>query len=177
MKHFMASLKHDLTNMEWYTLKVIHFIININNMAYNPTINEIKDITPLLSNRLQFDYTNFGLSFLKRRFAYISEVLNIKKHQNLIDGINNGYLLEDIKYYLPVKSTELFRDPSFWRFISAKIEKFNSNDEITFWFPELCSTEELYSLLIIISQYKPNQRYKVISPPPPPPTSPPLHLL
>ncbi len=129
-------------------------------MAYNPTINEIKDIMPLLSDSLHFDYSNFGLSFLKRRIAYLSEILNIRKHQQLIDGIKDRSLLEDIKYHLPVKTTELFRDPSFWRTVSTKIEKSAPTEELTFWLPELGSTEELYSLLIILS--KSNCRYKVI---------------
>ncbi len=131
-------------------------------MAYNPTINDIKDITPLLSSRLQFDYTNFGFTFLKRRLSHLFSILNIKKLQQFIDGIENGSLLDDVKYHFPVTTTELFRDPSFWRTLATKIDKYTCDQSLSFWFPELSSPEELYSLLILLAETNNDQDYKVI---------------
>jgi len=130
-------------------------------MAYIPTINDIRDITPLLSEKLHFDYTNYGFSFLKRRFTFLFQKLSIKKLSQFIDGIHDGSLLDDINYLFPIPTTELFRDPSFWRILRQKINKYHSDKKLVFWLPELSSNEELFSILIIIQSLNVGEDVKI----------------
>lgn len=130
-------------------------------MAYIPTINDIRDITPLLSSKLGSDYTNYGFTFLKRRLTYLFNELNIRRLSQFIDGVNDGSLLDEIKYLFPVVCTELLRDPSFWRTVKDKIQKNLNQETLTFWFPELNSTEELFSLLIILDSLNVLDKVKI----------------
>ena len=43
-------------------------------MAIGPTINDIREITPILAEKLKMDYSNYAFSFLRRRFSYLYNV-------------------------------------------------------------------------------------------------------
>ncbi len=121
-------------------------------MALSPTINEIREITSVLTQKLKMDYSNYAFSFLRRRFAYLFNELKIKNTNFFIENITNKELIEDFCYTFPVIESEMFRDPSFWRVLKNKVLSSIENEVITFWFPELTSAEELYSLLIILKE-------------------------
>jgi chemotaxis methyl-accepting protein methylase len=121
-------------------------------MAIVPTINDIREITPVLSEKLKMDYYGFALSFLRRRFAYVFNVLNVKSTSSFIEDIKNENILEEFCYHFPVCDTEIFRDPSFWRTLRTKIFPQVDTNKLTFWFPDLASNEELFSLLVILKE-------------------------
>jgi chemotaxis methyl-accepting protein methylase len=121
-------------------------------MAVVPTINDIREITPVLSKKLKIDYYGFALSFLRRRFAYVFNVLNVKSTSSFIEDINNENILEEFCYHFPVCDTEIFRDPSFWRTLRTKILPKVESNKLSFWFPDLASNEELFSLLVILKE-------------------------
>lgn len=121
-------------------------------MAITPTINDIREITPILSQKLKIDFSNYAFSFLRRRFAHVFNVLNIKSIYDFIDGIQNEIFIEEFSYHFPVPDTEMFRDPSFWRFLRLKILPAYELNKLSFWFPDLVSNEELFSLLVILKE-------------------------
>ena len=122
-------------------------------MAIGPTINDIREITLALSQKLKLDYTNYAFSFLRRRLAFIYSTLKIKKTDAFLEDIKTGTVIEDFCYLFPVTEGEVFRDPSFWRSLRTKILP-ALGDNLSFWFPELVSAEELFSLLIILEEEK-----------------------
>ncbi|WP_066630234.1 CheR family methyltransferase [Labilibacter marinus] len=117
-----------------------------------PTINDIREVTALLSKKLGMDYSNYAFSFLRRRFAFVYNKLKVKNTADFITAINDGKILEDFNYYFPVGQTELFRDPSFWRNLRTRILPKLSDEELVFWFPEVSSSAELFSLLVILNE-------------------------
>lgn len=123
-------------------------------MAFAPTINDIREITPVLSEKFKIDFSNYAFSFLRRRFAHVFNVLNIKSIYDFIEGIQNGIFIEEFSYHFPVPDTEMFRDPSFWRLLRMKVLPALVPDKLSFWFPDLVSNEELFSLLIILKEEK-----------------------
>ncbi len=121
-------------------------------MAIGPSISDIRELTAALSIKLNVDFNNYGFSFLRRRFAHIYNVLNIKNTSEFIREIKSGSILEDFCYFFPVPINEMFRDPSFWRALKNRVIPSMSEEEISFWFPELVSPEELYSLIVILEE-------------------------
>ncbi|TLX77148.1 hypothetical protein E9993_05555 [Labilibacter sediminis] len=121
-------------------------------MAIAPTIHDIREITPVLSDKFKIDFSNYAFSFLRRRFAHIFNVLNVKSTKDFIEKIKSGELTEDFSYHFPVPDTEMFRDPSFWRYLRLKILPGLEEDKFSFWFPQLVSCEELFSLLVILKE-------------------------
>ncbi len=121
-------------------------------MAVVPTLNDIKLITPVLEEVLKLDVYNYALSFLRRRFAYVFNQLNVKSVSGFIEDIKNGNLIEDFHYNFLVSDTEMFRDPSFWRTLKNRLLPDFKNACINVWLPELVSSHELLSLLIILKE-------------------------
>ncbi len=129
-------------------------------MAIGPTIKEIREITFALSDKLKMDFSNYAFSFLRRRFAFIYTALKVKNADSLIHDIRSGEVIEEFNYLFPIPVNEMFRDPSFWRTLRVKILP-TLNDNLSFWFPELVSAEELFSLLVILQEEKLNSKAKI----------------
>ena len=123
-------------------------------MAIGPTINDIKEITSVLSEKLRMDFNNYAFSFLRRRFAYVFNALKVKNSNAFIHSIRSGDIIDDFCYTFPVSETEMFRDPAFWRILCSKVFPSLSEENMTFWFPELSSAEELFSLLVVLQEEK-----------------------
>ncbi len=123
-------------------------------MAVVPTLNDIKLITPILEEVLQLDIYNYALSFLRRRFAYVFNQLNVKSISGFIDDIKQGKLIDEFLYHFQVGDTEMFRDPSFWRTLKNKLLPKYENQNINIWLPDLVSSHELFSLLVVLQEDK-----------------------
>ncbi len=118
-------------------------------MALLLGINELKYISESLTKKLGFDFSNYSLSFLKRRFAVVFDELNIKKIDLFIDSLDSTDFIEKFHYFFAVPASELFRDPSFWRALRFKVIS-GSDCENHIWFPDASSGEEVFSLLILL---------------------------
>ncbi len=121
-------------------------------MAVIPSLNDIRLITPVLEDALKLDVYNYTLSFLRRRFAFLFNQLNVKSVSDFIEEIKKGNFIEEFLYYFQVSDTEMFRDPSFWRTLKNKILKEFDSDNINIWIPDLASSHELWSLLVILKE-------------------------
>ncbi len=121
-------------------------------MALVPTINDIRTISPILSEKLNLDIYNHSLSFLRRRFAFIFDKLNVKSVASFIESLENKDTIDDFYNLFCVEETEMFRDPSFWRTLKNKIIPLFREETIDIWFPDLVSMEELFSLLVILNE-------------------------
>ena len=111
------------------------------------TISEIKEMESLMEARLKIDYTNFNVSFFRRRLAYVFKKLGIRRPQELKDMLGSLVKEDSITYCMAMPGTELFRDPPFWRQLRKLVD---GRDGLHFWLPDLSSFHELYSLVIIL---------------------------
>ncbi len=123
-------------------------------MAVVPSLNDIRLITPVLEDILMLDVYNYALSFLRRRFAYVFNQLNVKSVDAFIEDIRKGNLIDDFLFHFQVSDTEMFRDPSFWRTLKNKILPKYSSEDLIIWIPDLASSHELCSLLVILKEDK-----------------------
>lgn len=120
-------------------------------MAISLGINELKSMVESLTDKLGFDYSLISISFLKRRLNLVFDELNIKKTESFIDNLTDREFADKFYYNLAVPTSELFRDPSFWRSLRSKVLSNDENRGIV-WFPDASSGEEIFTLLILLSE-------------------------
>ncbi len=117
-------------------------------------ISELKNLILSIKQKNELDLSNYALSSLKRRV----EDFMLRFHFFNIDELIHKTSKDDYFYKLFVKdilvdTTELFRDPEFWKELKISVlNKFRFLENTKILIPECNSGEELYSLLIVLSQ-------------------------
>lgn len=129
-------------------------------------ISETKEIAAVLTNRTGYPISELSLSFLKRRFDVFFDKQGIKRIEHFYERMNYLDFVQSLILQLIIDTSELFRDPGFWRVLNGKIlpEVLNSDGSILI--PDASSGEELFSLIILLmnSKLKVNNRIYVNTP-------------
>jgi len=126
-------------------------------------ISELKSLILNIKTNKGIDFSNYALSSLKRRVESFMLKFHSQNTEELIHRISNDQnfyelFLKDIL----VNSTELFRDPDFWKELKVYVlNKFKFSEEIQILIPECNSGEELYTLLIVLDQINMLDRVKI----------------
>ncbi len=115
------------------------------------TINDIREINSKLTEATKIEYTGYSINFFRRRITYLFEKYGIHKVADFCLLFANKDKLDEIVFELNIPSTELFRDPAFWRALRKNI---NGRQSLTIWLPNLTNGFELYSLLVLLKQMK-----------------------
>ena len=113
--------------------------------------NEIKEIVSAISGYNNMDYSNYELSFLKRRFSMIFDLFYIKKTEQFLELLKSEISRDKVIGEMFVDTSEMFRDPSFWRCLRDEILDRIPKNEATIWFPNETG-ESVYSLSIILHE-------------------------
>ena len=95
----------------------------------------------MINETYDYDFSDYALTSLKRRIERLIQFHNIKHPDLLIERLRDDKayfqrFLEEIA----VESTEMFRDPSLWRYFRDELFPliFKDNLKIKIWFPTLC---------------------------------------
>jgi len=127
----------------------------------NFSITEIKEIISTVSVYDNMDYSGYSISFMKRRLSEIFEEFNIKRIHHFYEQLKNENVRDKVIGEMFVETTEMFRDPAFWRVVRDNIiPKLPQNT--TFWFPNETTGEETFSLSIILKEQKLKDKFKII---------------
>lgn len=130
-------------------------------------IVDIREIIRLVNNNFKFDLSNFALTSLKYRLEHIIAKNNLLSPEGLYRKLlDQKDFFDTFLDQLLVPSTEMFRDPSVWRWIREVY--FNEQDEKAFlnfkiWLPFCISGSELYTLAIVLKELKLTRRVKIIA--------------
>jgi len=123
-------------------------------MAISYSINELRELAERLTVVTKLPYNELTHSFFKRRLAVLYEKNAIRKTQQFISMLEEDQFIDIVNDEFAIATTELFRDPGFWRrlrrlIIESEIEL----DQTTkVWIPDVSSGEELYSFLILLEE-------------------------
>ncbi len=128
----------------------------------NLGIKDIKELTAAMSEYPYMDYSNYALSFLKRRLPYIFHKLKIKKTDPFINSLKNEAFRNKVISLMCVEITEMFRDPAFWRTLRSKILPEMPKESNTIWFPMETSGEEAISMAVLLHENKLVDKYKIL---------------
>lgn len=113
------------------------------------TINDIRDISAKMSEKIGVEYTGYSINFLRRRITYVIEELGLHKAQDLCSLLEDPVKKELVAHKMIVPATEMFRDPGFWRSLRKII---SGKKTLKVWMPNLTNGYELYSFLILLRQ-------------------------
>ncbi|ASB49038.1 CheR family methyltransferase [Alkalitalea saponilacus] len=128
----------------------------------NLGINDIREITSAMSAYTNMDYTEYALSFLKRRLAYIFDHFNIRKVGTFIEALSQNDFRENVTRLMFVENTEMFRDPAFWRSLRDNVLLKLPEETQNIWLPDETSGEEIFSLAIILHEMNQAGKYKIL---------------
>ncbi len=114
----------------------------------------IKRFQGFLFEKYHYDFRDYALSSFKRR---IEHVLTFFKANNLEELINRmdsqSDLAEKVVKEITVNTTEMFRDPSFWRKLRDEVlPQFKDTPSIRIWHAACSSGEEVYSMCILLKE-------------------------
>lgn len=127
-------------------MELIDFEIGI--VDYRNVIKYIKD-------NFNYDFSDYALTSLKRRIEGVISRYGLKQADVLIDRLR-----EDEKFFqiflkeISVEATEMFRDPSLWRYLRDELLPviLSDNYKPRVWFPSNVSGDELFSFLIMLKE-------------------------
>ena len=119
-------------------------------------IVDIREIIRAIKSFYDYDFGNFALTSFKQRLERLMIQNNLSNADSLIKKLRDEPDFFDIFLYeISVPSTEMFRDPSLWRWLRedllpSSIEK--SIGKYKIWLPNCVSGGELFSLMILLSE-------------------------
>ena len=119
-------------------------------------IVDIREIFRVIKSKYGYDFSQYALTSFKHRLELIMIRHNLGQPENLINKFkNNRDFFELFLYEISIPSTEMFRDPSLWRWLKEEhfprvIEKNIGKYKI--WLPNCVSGGELYSLAILLKE-------------------------
>lgn len=125
-------------------------------------IAELKEITVLMSNYRDMDYSNYKLSFLARRFSFIFSKLKIRQVEKFYERLEDPAFRDQVRSLMCVEVTEMFRDPAFWRTLRNKVLVNIPEETDTIWLPLASGGEEAFSLSILLKEKGLNENYKIL---------------
>lgn len=120
-------------------------------------IKEAREVMGLIRVRYGDDFSDFSLTIFVRRLGDSLEKLGLPSVKALREMLERGTREDYDRFLWAVlpNTTELFRDPSFWRYLRDSVLPSIAAREgtsFTIWQAALDSGEELFSLLILLEE-------------------------
>ncbi len=119
-------------------------------------IVDIREINKVIRSKFNYDFSNYALTSYKHRLERIMALYHIGSAEGFMKKLQDDVAFFDqFLYEVSVPSTEMFRDPSLWRwlreeFFPAYIDR--GPVKMRIWLPVCVSGGELASLVILLSE-------------------------
>lgn len=119
-------------------------------------IVDIREIIRTIKSVSDHDFSIFALTSLKQRLERLMNLYALTAAESLMKKINQEpEFLDILMHEIAVPSTEMFRDPSLWRWLRevyfpTAMEK--NIGKFKIWLPVCVSGGELYSLAILLHE-------------------------
>ncbi len=117
------------------------------------TSYDIKIFVEGLKERLDIDFTEYANAFLRYRLQKFLEKWGLGDLDILLLKLqSNALLREKFLLHMSVETTEMFRDPGFWRIFYKEIlrGRLAKKDTVNILVPFITSDDELYTLLVLL---------------------------
>lgn len=125
-------------------------------VKYEIGIVDTRAVIKTLLEDFGYDFRDYALTSFKRRLEDIITNNGLKDADGLITKLNNNKdFFDQFLYEVAPNTTEMFRDPSFWRALHDNVipEIMRcSTTKPKIWVASFDSGEELYSLAIILKE-------------------------
>ena len=127
-------------------------------------INELRKLIQTISERFDYDFSNYSSASFKRRIQRFIEIKRLGSVENLVNKIISGEIKKNELFTeVSVNVTELFRDPSFWKYLRKVLLEQNFSQNLKIWQIGSSSGEEVFSLMILLNDLNLLSKAEVIS--------------
>jgi chemotaxis protein methyltransferase CheR len=130
-------------------------------------IVDIREIIRAIKSYYDYDFGNFALTSFKQRLEGLMIRNNLSNAESLIKKLRDEQDFFDIFLYeISVPSTEMFRDPSLWRWLREDLLPSSVERNIgkfKIWLPNCVSGGELFSLMILLSELGLTDKVNVVA--------------
>ncbi|MDI3526248.1 MAG: chemotaxis protein methyltransferase CheR [Tenuifilum sp.] len=125
-------------------------------IRYEIGIVDTRNVIKTLLDEYGLDFRDYALTSFKRRLEHIISLYALRDGEGLIAKLkNNKEFIDEFLYHIYPETTEMFRDPSFWRALRDEIIPEllkGSPTKPRIWIAAFDSGEELYSLAITLHE-------------------------
>jgi chemotaxis protein methyltransferase CheR len=133
--------------------------------GYYLGVSEVRMITGKLEEKGYPDFSEFAFTSLRRRLDRIMTKYRLPGAGELVTRIsdNDNSFTDTLIDDLCVETTELFRDPSLWRLLRDSYfpAVLTKNDSVRILIPGAASSEDLISLMILLTEAGWTDRFQV----------------
>ncbi|HRX30830.1 MAG TPA: CheR family methyltransferase [Tenuifilaceae bacterium] len=125
-------------------------------IRYEIGIVDTRTVIKTLLDDFGYDFRDYALTSFKRRLEQVILNNGLRDAEGLIMRLkNNPEFIDQFLYEVTPETTEMFRDPSFWRLIRDEVlpeVSRGASSKPRIWLAAFDSGEELYSLAIILKE-------------------------
>jgi len=126
-------------------------------------LSELERLTEAILTKYGYDFSDYAMSSFKRRIIMVLKKHAIRTVEQLIKK-----LLHDASFFdqfildVTVNTTEMYRDPSFWRVLRHQILPIlNTRPEFNIWHAACSTGEEVVSMASVLREEGMLQRAKI----------------
>ena len=124
------------------------------NLSDNTDHIELKLFLEALYQKYHYDFRGYSMASITRRMKQARNHFSCKTYSQLQDRLlHEPELLPKIMTFLTVQVSEMFRDPSYFRFIREKIvPHLKTYPSLKIWIAGCSAGEEVYSFAILLRE-------------------------
>jgi chemotaxis protein methyltransferase CheR len=124
-------------------------------LDYEIGVVDFRNIIRVIKDTYDYDFNDYSLTSFKRKIEHVIQLHNLKHIDLLITRIKeDNTFFQQFLQEVSIESTEMFRDPSFWRYLRDDLLPYivKENYKSKIWLPCCVSGDELFSLCIILRE-------------------------
>lgn len=123
---------------------------------YEIGIVDTRNVIKVLLDDFGYDFRDYALTSFKRRLDQVINGNSLRDADGLIARLQNSKdFIDQFLFDVTPETTEMFRDPSFWRVLRDEVlpeTTKGSPNKPRIWLASFDSGEELYSLTIMLKE-------------------------
>jgi chemotaxis protein methyltransferase CheR len=126
---------------------------------------QLKKLLSHLKEKFQYDFSDYTMSSFKRRVMRILELHGFDTVEALIKRLDSDkFFIDTVVKAITVNTTEMFRDPSFWRKLRDEIiPDLKTVNKIRIWHAACSSGEEVYSMCILLKELELLEKAEIVA--------------
>jgi len=129
---------------------------------YNIGVQDYKLIINAIQIGYGFDFSYYSPIIFRRKILDLMRYYKIDDFDELKFRLENGQFDNDFFRFFHVPITEMFRDPSFWRYVIAILSNTNASEKIRVCFPGCVIGNELLSFLILLKELQMEEAFDIV---------------
>lgn len=122
---------------------------------YEIGIVDTRNVIKSIKDTFGYDFTDFAITTFRRRIDAVINNNKLRDADSLIQKLQSDkQFFDQFLFDISVDTTEMFRDPSLWRYLKDKVlpELGKGPTKAKIWVAGWDSGEELYTLAIVLKE-------------------------